>query len=258
MMRINELKRIWADGGTAFGAWCSTGSPVVAEALAQAGYDYVVFDMQHGLMGYDAYLSCLMAVSGTDVTPLARVSSNNSGEIGRAIDSGAFGVIIPMVNSVEDAELAVANTRLFPEGNRSFGPIRIGNFLSRDPATINREIACIVMIETADGVEQAARILDVPGIDAVYIGPADLALTLGIEPGVTIQPGRHSDAIESIKVACQARKVAAGIHCGNGAEAASLATSGFQMISVASDLAWLRSGARVDTDPVAKWRKSRE
>jgi 4-hydroxy-2-oxoheptanedioate aldolase len=254
-MRTNELKRIWSAGGTAFGAWCSTGSPVIAEALAQSGFDYVVLDMQHGLMGYDAYLSCLMALSGSEVTPLARVSSNTSSEIGKAIDSGAFGVIVPMVNSVADAELAVANTRLFPLGQRSFGPIRVGSFLSRDPETLNREIACIVMIETAAGVEQADQILQVPGIDAVYIGPADLALSLGIAPGATVQPGAHADAIERVRAAANVRHVATGIHCASGAEAAELATSGFQMISVASDLAWLRSAGREDLSSIIRWRE---
>jgi 4-hydroxy-2-oxoheptanedioate aldolase len=251
----NELKQIWVRGETGFGVWASTGSAVVAEALTATPYDYIVFDMQHGLVGYDAYLSCLMAVARTGVTPLARVSDNTTAEIGRALDAGAFGVIIPMVNSAEEAELAVSNTRLFPEGRRSFGPIRLGNALSRDPETINNEVACIVMIETADGAKRAAEIARVPGVDAVYIGPSDLALGLGLAPSLTIQDGKHRDVIEGIRAECAAANLPVGIHCATGQEAAQLAESGFQMISVASDLAWVRAGAEADFRPTREWRE---
>jgi 4-hydroxy-2-oxoheptanedioate aldolase len=243
---FNELKRKWAAGEAAFGAWCSSGSPVMAEVLALESFDYICFDIQHGLMGYDAFLSCLQAVARTGVTPLARVPANDMAWIGKVLDAGAQGVIIPMVNTVEDAELAVSNTRLFPLGRRSFGPIRLGQVFGRNPETLNKEIACIVMIETAEGVANADEICRVPGVDGVYIGPADLALTLGLAPAVEPQPGPHADACEAIRQAAKAAGIVVGIACESGASAKRMAASGYQMMSIGTDVVAVRAYAAAE------------
>jgi 4-hydroxy-2-oxoheptanedioate aldolase len=243
---VNQLLRTWRSGRPTFGAWCSSGSPVIAESLVREPFDYICFDLQHGLMGYEGMLSCLQAVAYSAVTPLVRVPSNDVAWIGKALDSGAQGVIIPMINSAEDARRAVANTRLFPLGHRSYGPIRIGNILGRDPATLNSELLCIVMIETAEGVAAVDDICAVDGIDCVYIGPADLGLTLGVEPSATIQPGKHAEACEIIKSsAIKAGKVV-GIHCDSGRTAMELAANSYQMLTVGSDIGAVRTQAAVE------------
>lgn len=242
-MEVNGLKRRWQLGEPAFGAWCSSGSPVIAEVLALESFDYICFDIQHGLMGYDGFLSCLQAVARTGTTPLARVPANEVAWIGKVIDAGAQGVIIPMINTAEDARRAVANTRLYPLGHRSFGPIRIGQALGRDPVKLNEEVACIVMIETAEGVANAAEICRVPGVDCVYIGPADLALTLGLAPTAALQPGAHADACEAIRSASAAAGLVVGIHCESGAAARSMAASGYRMMTVGSDVLAVRASA---------------
>jgi 4-hydroxy-2-oxoheptanedioate aldolase len=240
---VNELKRTWGAGKAAFGAWCSSGSPAMAEVMALEPFDYICFDIQHGLMGYDGFLSCLQAVARTGVTPLARVPANDTGWIGKVLDAGAHGVIVPMVNNVDDAQLAVANTRLFPLGRRSFGPIRLGQSLGRDPKQLNEEVACIVMIETAEGVANAENICRVQGVDGVYIGPADLALTLGLAPTAALQPGPHTEACEAIRRAAEAAGIIVGIHCESGASARQMAANGYRMLSIGSDVMAVRAHA---------------
>jgi 4-hydroxy-2-oxoheptanedioate aldolase len=242
-MPENELKARWRHGEPAFGAWCSSGSPVVAEVLALQSFDYIAFDLQHGLMGFEGLLACLQAVARTGTTPLARVPVNDVAWIGKAIDAGCQGVIIPMVNSAEEADLAVRNTRLFPLGQRSFGPIRIGQALGRDPVVLNREIACVVMIETVEGVKNADAICSVPGVDAVYVGPADLALTYGLDPNATVHPDEHAAACESIRHAAERAGIVVGIHCDTGESARHMADSGYKMMSIGSDIGFVRQAA---------------
>jgi 4-hydroxy-2-oxoheptanedioate aldolase len=238
------MKQRWSRGEVAFGAWSSIGSPYVAELLALEGFHYVCFDQQHGLIGYDTLVPMLHAVARTQATPIARVPQVDSAWIAKTLDAGAEGIVIPMVNSREDAEHAVAACRYFPEGNRSYGPMRAVQTLGGDPSVVNIEVACVVMIETTDAVNNADEICSVPGVDAVYIGPADLAITLGLKPGLDIQPGAHADAIEKVLKACKSHGIAAGIQCGSGQRAIERAEQGFTMITVGSDANFLRAAAR--------------
>jgi 4-hydroxy-2-oxoheptanedioate aldolase len=240
----NRMKSLWTAGQPTFGGWCLTGSPFAAEILASEGFDYVCLDAQHGLLGYETVLNCLYSMSRTEPTPIVRVPSNDSGWIGKVLDAGAQGVSIPMVETPEEAKQAVRNTRIFPEGHRSYGPLRIS--LDRDPNILNREILCIVMIETIRGVERADEICSVPGVDGVYIGPLDLSISYGLSPALLPQPGPHAEAIETIRKTCESRGVIAGIHCGSGEGAAQMANAGFKMITVSSDSGLLRSGAQAE------------
>jgi 4-hydroxy-2-oxoheptanedioate aldolase len=243
-MAQNEVKAKWERGEPVFGGWCSTGSPVVAELLSLENFDYVCLDAQHGLLGYESTLSCLMSLARTDTTPLVRVPANELSWIGKVLDSGAHGVIIPMVESRQDAERAVANCRIFPQGHRSYGPNRLRQVFGGDPDVLNREVLCIVMIETALGVEKADEICAVPGVNAVYIGPADLAITYGLPPGLDLHPGALADGVESVLKACEAHGIAAGIHCASGEAARSMVEKGFKMATIASDSMLLSAAAR--------------
>ena len=122
----NQLRDRWAAGGTALGAWISLRDPIVAETAASLGFDYVCIDLQHGLNDYDGMANALAAMAGSDATPLVRVPWNEPGIIGRALDAGAAGVIIPMVNSVDEAQRAASACHYWPTGTRSFGPIALG------------------------------------------------------------------------------------------------------------------------------------
>jgi 4-hydroxy-2-oxoheptanedioate aldolase len=181
----NELRKLWSRGEAAIGIWTTSGSSLLAEAIAPAGPDYVVIDAQHGFMGPDAIRMCLLALARTSPTPLVRVPTSEPGFIGQMLDAGAHGVIVPMVETPDDARRAVAACRMPPAGQRSFGPIRAAQSFDRDPATLSNEVLCIVMIETAQGVDHVDDIVAVAGVDGVCIGPADLAISYGLSPGLS-------------------------------------------------------------------------
>lgn len=242
----NQLRERWSAGETAFGAWISLRDPLIAETAASLGFDYVCIDLQHGLNDYDGVVNALAAMAGTAPTPLVRVPWNEPGIIGRVLDAGAAGVIIPMVNSVEEAHRAASACHYWPSGTRSFGPIGLGargGFKGTEAA--NENVICIPMIETREAVDSIDAILDVPGIDAVYVGPADLSITYGLRPGMDQTDEEWNAAIGSIVASCAAHEVIAGVH-----SAASLAGKragqGFRMITVGSDLGSIAAGLSAD------------
>ena len=190
---VRSLNDIWRDGGGAIGAWLSLRDPFLAEVAATAGYDYVCIDMQHGLADLAQTVTMLHAMARTPAVPLVRVPWNETGIIGRVLDAGALGVIIPMVNTPDEARRAVDACRYAPAGTRSFGPLGAAVRHGADYALeANDAVACIPMIETRQAIESIDEILAVPGIDAAYVGPADLALTYGLPPAID-NPGEPFD-----------------------------------------------------------------
>src|SRR3990172_9661066 len=171
-MRENRLKSLWGQGQPALGGWLTVPSSVSAEIFAHAGFDWLTIDMQHGLIDYQVAVTMLQAISTTETVPIVRVPWNEPGIIMKALDAGAYGVIIPMVNSRAEAEAAVAACRYPPRGVRSYGPVRAVYYAGAGYfAHADQEVCCIVMLETKEAVENADEILTVPGIDAAYIGP---------------------------------------------------------------------------------------
>ncbi len=242
----NRLKEKWRAGEPTYGAWLSIPSPLVAEAAAWAGFDYVCVDMQHGVADYQVAINMLAAMRGADTTPIVRVPWLEPGIIGRVLDAGALGVVIPMVNSRAEAQAAVAACRYAPVGARSFGPIRASMVFGSDYFSwANDEIACIPMVETRQAVEAVDDILSVPGIDAVYVGPADLSITYGLPPGVDNPGTVFDEAIATVVDSCQRHGVTPGIHSISGL-AAKRVGNGFRMITVSSDLQSLNAGMRGD------------
>jgi len=231
----NALKALWKTGAAAHGAWLSIPSALSAEVVARTGFDYVCIDLQHGLVGYESAVQMLQAINLGASAPVVRVPWNEPGIIGRMLDAGALSIIVPMVNSPAEARAAVAACRYAPAGARSFGPIRA--FMQEGPryyATANAEVACIPMIETVQALEQLDAILEVPGIDAVYVGPADLSITLGLPPGNNDERPEFVAALERVVAACRARGIVPGIHA-SAALAARRRAQGFRMITVSAD-----------------------
>jgi 4-hydroxy-2-oxoheptanedioate aldolase len=219
------------------------GSPFAAELLANTGFDYVCVDLQHGLTDFELAWTMLQAARAADASTVVRVPFNHTPWPGKAFDAGAEAVIVPMVNSRADAELAAAACRYPPEGVRSFGPVRSGVVLGDDPVTMNRTVTCLVMIETLRAVEAADEICTVPGVDGVYIGPADLSVSM-CGSLAAMGSKEHRDAIDSVRGACERAGIVAGIHTGGGAQAREFAAAGFQMCTLGTDAALLRSVAR--------------
>jgi 4-hydroxy-2-oxoheptanedioate aldolase len=249
---VNAMKRKIEAGGAALGAWCSLGSVESAEICATSGFDYVCVDLQHGLSHLDSMVPMLMAASRTGTTPTVRVPRNETDYIGKALDAGAEVVVVPMVNTAGEAERAVAACRYAPEGVRSFGPVRSRMFLSdADPVDVNREVLCMVMIETVEAVENVAEICKTPGLDGVYIGPADLAVSMGFVPSFGDPPAEEAEVIDHIRATCAAAGVIAGIHTGGGALARAYVDAGFRMVTVATDAAALRKAVLADLRAVA-------
>lgn len=233
------------DRETAYGFWCTTGHPTVVDAAASVGPDFVVIDTQHGLdLGHvDASLFTLLAQYG--VAGLVRVPEIETAPIGRALDLGAIGVIVPLVESAAHAERAVAATRYAPEGNRSYGmqTRRVGPF--------DQTPFVAIQVETAAAVDALDEIAAVDGVDALYIGPADLGLGLGGRPAPDVNEvfdGTHplademSAAFAAVVTSCQKHDIIAGIHVGDGTTAARARDVGFTFASVAADVGLIVNG----------------
>ena len=236
-----DLRAALAGDRTLLGLWAMIPSALTAEAAAAAGADYVVVDQQHGAVEPGRLVAMLQAIQGGGAAPLVRVSRLDPWVLGSALDLGAVGVIVPMVESAEQAARAVSACRYAPEGTRSYGPVRADLALgSARPADLSDGPLCLVMIETRTGLEAVEEIVRTPGLDGVYVGPSDLALSLGAAPTRRIEHPPVLEAIETIRSACERAGVAAGLHCLGGEDAARFTHRGFAMVTAGGDLLFLR------------------
>lgn len=229
----------------ALGYWVVLDSPVSTERIARLGYDYVCIDAQHGLVEYGGILRGLTAVdAGGSSVGVVRVGANDPFHIGQALDAGAAAVIVPLVNSADDAARAVASATYPPQGVRSYGPMRSGLRVGPVPAEANASVACLAMIETPEGLENVEEICAVPRLAGVYVGPSDLCLAVGgAHPGDPAVADVFEAALERVRTAAKAAGVAAGIHTAHGADAAKRLAEGFTFATVASDLTHLEQAA---------------
>ncbi len=246
-MRPNLSLARWRAGGQTIGAWLSLANTHTAEMLAHAGFDWLCVDLQHGLLDYTDLLHMLPAISTTDTTPIVRVAANDPAQIMKALDAGAMGVIVPLVNTREEAAAAVAACRYPPEGGRSFGPIRAALYGGRGyAAEANDQIACIAMIETPKGIENLEAIVTTPGLGGIYIGPSDLAYALGLPPLGDTDNALHLATVERILDACQRHGVPAGIHTSSLAWAKQRLEAGFNFVTLGSDAGFMMQAAAGD------------
>jgi 4-hydroxy-2-oxoheptanedioate aldolase len=226
------LKESSRAGQPALGLWCTVSDTLVAEVLASVGPDYVCIDTQHGKAHERNLVAMIQAVDAGGSVPIVRVGANQPAAIGKALDAGARGVVIPLVESGEQAARAVQACRFPPFGIRSFGPFRSAMHAgTSDPRELEK-VACVVMIETRAGVAHLDEIVATEGITAVYVGPADLSLALGLRPA-SIEDPKFVSTLEEIRTACAARQVVVGIHCISGAMARQAVEQGFGMVTVA-------------------------
>jgi 4-hydroxy-2-oxoheptanedioate aldolase len=236
----DRLDQCWKEDRPAFGLWGSIPSPLTAELAAAAGVDYVCVDLQHGGADEERMVAMFTAIEARGAVPLARVLYNEPWQINRVLDLGAAGVIVPLVSSAEDAKRAVSGCRYPPQGVRSYGPLRAALTVgSADPERLAAGALCFVMVETRQGLENVEDIAATRGVDGIYIGPSDLSLGLGREPG-------HGgdlleQAITRVREACAGAGIVAGMHCnGGGAEARARAAAGFRLVTVGVDSALFR------------------
>lgn len=242
---------------TIIGYWVTTHNPPATERIARAGYDYVCLDLQHGLLDQSGALAGVMAAELGGSTGVIRVLANDPALIGKALDTGARAVIVPLVNTAADAAQAARACRYPPDGVRSFGPMRSGLTIGSAPREADEQVACIVMIETPQGLRNVAEICAEPGIDAIYVGPSDLALAIG---GQTPQDGwqrpEYQQALSTIRAAAAETGTACGLHVNDGAAAARALDDGFDFVSISNDLNHITAFTRTELDRARKGRNA--
>ena len=238
---MTSLRAKWAAGDETLGLWLSVPSFVSAEITARVKVDYVCVDTQHGVIDEQTAASMVQAIELSGGTPIVRVPWNDPGIIGKTLDAGAHGVIVPMVNTRAEAEAVVRSARYAPDGGRSWGPVMVGMRHADNRAWAAETIAVIPMIETAQAIANLDEILSVPGIDAIYVGPADLGVSLGLEPSGNEGNPVFDDALATIVEACRRHGIVPGIHA-TGPLTPLRREQGFRMITVTSDGLALRAG----------------
>ena len=243
-MRKNGLLDLWDRDQAAVNGWLAIPNSFSAEVMAHQGWDSLTIDMQHVLIDEAAMVLMLQAISTTAVTPVVRVPWLAPWIIMKALDMGAFGVICPMVNSREDAQKFVEYSSYAPMGARSFGPVRALLYGGADYAVhANETIVRFAMIETKQALDRLDDILSVEGLDAIYIGPSDLSLSLGCRPVFDDVDPLIAQAIDHILERAQAHGLKAGIHNGRVDVAKARINKGFRFVTVSSDARLIASAA---------------
>lgn len=239
----------WAAGGSVHGVWSCLPDPVVAEIVAHSGVDYVCLDAQHGLAGADALVPLLQVLRRSPVATFVRVPSLEGEHMMRALDLGATGVVVPLVDTPEQAAAAVTACRYPPRGRRSWGPMW-GDVDGAAPSPEEADAGTVVavMVETAEGLANVEAIAAVPGLDAIYVGPNDLALGTGHGRGTYADTPAVHDAVDRVVAACRTHGIAAGLHCSTPEMAAYWAARGVQMLTVATDTSLVRSATQQAVD----------
>jgi 4-hydroxy-2-oxoheptanedioate aldolase len=251
-MRANHAKRRLKAGEPSIGTWLALPSPEAAEYVSTLGFDWLVVDTEHNAIDIRTLSQMFGVMAHSGVAPMVRIPWNSPENFKRVLDAGAWGVVVPMVNSRAEAEMAVEAAKFPPNGNRSVGggipAVRFntngGEYLKK----ADDEILIVLQIEHIEGVRHADEILSVPGVDACFIGPNDLAASMGVGLGVPLESDdtRLNDAIREIREACARNGVAAGIHCSGAAGVNQRIAEGFQFLAMASELKYLISGLNDD------------
>src|SRR5215212_2146523 len=256
MANPNPLRAVVSEGRAALGLWMTVPGSIGAEILAGADFDYVCVDQQHGVIDYDSMVPMVQAIRAEGAAPITRVLSNDPFLIMKAFDAGAWGVVVPLINDAEEAARADSACRYPPRGMRSYGPVRAAGVTgSRDPEDLGGEVLCLVMVETREALERVEEIAATPDLDGIYIGPSDLALSLGLPPTLEVAEDEHAEAVRRISEACHERGIAAGIHSPSGDWARRHAEAGFDLVTVATDAPLLR-GAALRELTVARERRA--
>jgi 4-hydroxy-2-oxoheptanedioate aldolase len=240
-MTRSHLQQALARGKPVWGGWITGPTAIGPEEFARVGYDYVGFDAQHGYLDDADIANILRRLEHLPIGTAVRLPTADAAPIGRVLDAGADAIIVAMIESAEQAAAAVAATRYPPAGVRSFGPLRAS--LGLDTAALESRVSVFAMIETAAALADVGDICAVPGLSGVYVGPADLAISMGVDVTKSASDPQVRDAIADIQRAASAAGVVPGIHAGDGKVGQAMAQLGFQLITLASESVALRRGA---------------
>jgi 4-hydroxy-2-oxoheptanedioate aldolase len=241
----HPLRRLWAEGKAALNGWLSIPNALSAEAMARQGWDTVTIDVQHGLSDYATATEMLTAIALTDAVPFVRLGSPDPFVVTRYLDAGALGLICPLIENADQARTFAASARYAPRGNRSWGPMRAqmlyGNHYG---AKVNDSVVTFAMIETGSGLKNLDAILDVEGLDGVYIGPSDLSLALGMTPVPDREEPEFLKIIDDIGKRAAKKGLIGAMHCAGPAFARRAIDMGFKFITVVADVRLIVLGAQ--------------
>ena len=249
-MRPNAVKKLLKAGQPAVGTWLSLGSITAARFMARAGFNWLTVDIEHSLVDWETAAHIFGSVADADCVALARVPANRHDHIKRVLDNGAMGVVVPMVNSRKEAEDAVAAMLYPPTGNRSVGgsvhPRNFGATANEYYAHANEELLVVLQCEHIAAVENADAIFSVPGIDAIFVGPNDLAQSMRSKDNKPPSAPATKEAMDHILKTCKKHGVAPGLHTGSADEANARIEEGWQFIAITSELKMMLNGAAAE------------
>jgi 4-hydroxy-2-oxoheptanedioate aldolase len=236
-----RMQRVWERGDAVLNGWLSIPSTVTAEMVARQDYDAIVVDLQHGLIDYQTALAMIQAIeAASDATVIGRPPWNEPGIIMKLLDAGAWGILCPMINNPADAEALVRACHYAPRGFRSVGPTRA--MMVYGPSYIqdaNRHVITLAMIETREAFDKVEAIARTPDLSGLYIGPSDLAQSLGYPIQLDPTGADTMAAIERILGAAKAAGIKAGMHCMMPDYARAMVDKGFDFVTLGNDVRML-------------------
>jgi 4-hydroxy-2-oxoheptanedioate aldolase len=245
-MQPNPVKQALKAGKASVGTWLSLGSITAARFMARAGFAWLTVDIEHSLVGWETVAHMFASIADAGCTALARVPSNRHENIKRVLDNGAHGIVVPMVNTRSEAEAAVSACLYPPAGDRSVGgSVHALNFRTTAAdyyAHANEELLIVLQCEHIQAVEDADAIFSVPGIDAIFVGPNDLAASMRSKDGRPPTAEATAQAMKHILATCKKHGVAPGLHCTSAAEALHRIEEGWQFIAIGSELKLMLEG----------------
>jgi len=249
-MRPNAVKRALKAGQPSIGTWLSLGSITASRFMARAGFDWLTTDIEHSLVDWETATHMFATIADAGCTALARVPANRHDHIKRVLDNGAMGVVVPMVNTRQEAEDAVAAMLYPPDGNRSVGgsvhALNFGTTANDYYINANKELLVVIQCEHIQAVENADAIFSVPGIDAIFVGPNDLAASMRTKDNKSPHAQATKEAMEHILKTCKKYGVAPGLHTGSADEANARIEEGWQFIAITSELKMMLNGAAME------------
>jgi 4-hydroxy-2-oxoheptanedioate aldolase len=246
-MRANPVRKALAAGQPAVGTWLSLGSITASRFLARAGFAWLTVDIEHTLVDWETATHMFAAIADAGCTALARVPANRHDHIKRVLDNGAHGIVVPMVNTRQEAEDAISAALYPPRGTRSVGgsvhALNFGATATDYYARVDDELLLVLQCEHIKAVEDADSIFSVPRIDAIFVGPNDLAASMRSKDGKPPSAEATNEAMRHILATCKKHKVAAGLHCGSAEEAIRRIEEGWQFLAIGSELRMLLGAA---------------
>jgi len=243
-MRPNKIQQAWAEGRAAVNVFLCIPASFPAEIMASLDWDGITIDMQHGVTDYHSALHMMQAAARYDPAPMVRVPWNDPAIIMKSLDAGAYGVICPMINTRDECERFVGACRYAPAGYRSTGPVRASFYAGADyHEHADTTVLTFAMIETQEAVDNLDEICSVPGLDAVYIGPSDLSVSIGKGPGGDQRDPDVMERIDATLAATKRHGIKAGIHTMTAAYANEMVEKGFDLVTLSSDFRLMLAGA---------------